>query len=291
MNEIIEKEKIIIKDMIYEIKGKQVIFDSDIALLYEVETKRINEAVKRNPLKFPERFCFKVSEDEYNNLKSQLATSSTENNYGGSRKGHMAFTEQGIAMLATILKSKKAIEVSIRVMDTFVLMRKYIVYNTNKLNLIEDKLLLHDKMFIEYDDKLDKLFNELEPKFKNRIFFKGETYDAYSLLLDILKEAKEEIIIIDNYADKKILDLISKTNKKVILVSKNINEELIKKYQNQYDNLTIKYKDDIHDRFIIIDRKILYHLGCSLKDLGSKCFGISKIEDKNCLNSIIKQIE
>ena len=287
---LITNEELNIKDMIYEIKDKQIIFDSDVALLYEVETKRINEAVKRNPLKFPERFCFKVSEDEYNNLKSQIATSNTENNYGGSRKGHIAFTEQGIAMLATILKSKKAIEVSIKIMDTFILMRKYILNNTNKLNTIEDKLLLHDKMFIEYGDKLDDLVNELEPKFKNRIFFSGQTYDAYSLLLDILKNAKEEIIIIDNYTDKKIFDLISKTNKKVIVVSKNINEELIKKYQSQYNNLTIKYKDNIHDRFIIIDRKVIYHLGCSLKDLGNKCFGINLIQDKEYLNLLLKNI-
>lgn len=221
MNEIMEKE-INIKDMIYEVKGVEVMLDSDLAKLYNVETKRINEAVKNNPDKFPDRYLFKISEVEYQSLKSRFSTSK-----GGSRKGHTAFTEQGVYMLATILKSNEAVQVSIRIMDTFVKMRHYINYNKEylpyKFLLLEDKVDKNTK-------RIDELFDKFNPReiIKRCIFFEHDIYDAYSVIMDIFKNARKEIIIIDNYACKELLDIVKKINKKIIIVSKNIDEVLKK---------------------------------------------------------------
>ena len=279
------KEDLSIEDMIYEIRGKQVMLDSDLAKLYNVETKRINEAVKNNPDKFPERFYFRINENEFFSLKSKISTSK-----GGSRKGHNVFTEQGIAMLSTILKSKVAVETSIRIMDAFVKMRKII-----SSNLIEQKYI--NELVIKDNERINLLeesFSKLEEKEKiNHIFYEGQIYDAYSLLIDIFKEAEKEIIIIDNYADKSILDMITNLNVKVIIVTRKFNllkDIDIKKYNRQYHNLKVIYSDKFHDRFIILDKKVLYHSGASYKDLGNKCFAITKIEDKEYLKTILKNI-
>ena len=282
MNEIIEVGTLNIEDMIYEIRGKQVMLDSDLAKLYNVETKRINEAVKNNPNKFPERFCFRITESDFISLKSKFSTSK-----GGSRKGHNVFTEQGIAMLSTILKSKVATETSIRIMDAFVYMRKYI-----SNNLIEQKYI--NKMVFDHDNEIKLLqesFSKLEEKEKiNHIFYEGQIYDAYSLLMDILSKAKNEIIIIDNYAGKELLDIIKDISVDIKIVSSNIDSTLKKKYESQYSNVTFINNNTFHDRFIIIDRKELYNSGASFKDLGKKCFALNKIEDKEILSNIIKKI-
>lgn len=285
MNEIMEKEMISIDDMIYEVRGVQVMLDSDLARLYQVETKRINEAVKNNSNKFPERFYFRISESEYVDLKSKISTSK-----GGSRKGHTAFTEQGVYMLATILKSKVATNVSIAIMDAFVKMRHYINYNYRVLP--HRFLLLEDKV----DDntkRINELFDKFDPKdiVNDYIFFEGEFYDAYSVLLDILNKACNEIIIIDNYAGKELLDILRNIDRKIIIVSKNINDELKKKYEKQYSNVEFMSNCSFHDRFIVIDRKKLYLCGASFKDLGKKCFGISEFGDSFLLDEILKVIE
>ena len=285
MNQIIEVETLNIEDMIYEIRGRQVMLDCDLAKLYNVETKRINEAVKNNPDKFPERFYFRINENEFFSLKSKISTSK-----GGSRKGHNVFTEQGIAMLSTILKSKVAVETSIRIMDAFVKMRKYISANLIEQDNMKNMLIKHDNEI----KLLQESFSKLEEKEKiNHIFYEGQIYDAYSLLIDIFNEAKKEIIIIDNYADKSILDMITNLNVKVIIVTKKFNllkDIDIKKYNKQYHNLKVIYSDKFHDRFIILDKKVLYHSGASYKDLGNKCFAITKIKDKEYLETIIKNI-
>ena len=198
------KEDLSIENMIYEIRGRQVMLDCDLAKLYNVETKRINEAVKNNPDKFPERFYFRINENEFFSLKSKISTSK-----GGSRKGHNVFTEQGIAMLSTILKSKVAVETSIRIMDAFVKMRKYISANLIEQDNMKNMLIKHDNEI----KLLQESFPKLEEKEKiNHVFYEGQIYDAYSLLIDIFNEAKKEIIIIDNYADKSILDMITNLN-------------------------------------------------------------------------------
>ena len=280
------KEDLSIENMIYEIRGKQVMLDCDLAKLYNVETKRINEAVKNNPDKFPERFYFRINENEFFSLKSKISTSK-----GGSRKGHNVFTEQGIAMLSTILKSKVAVETSIRIMDVFVKMRKYISANLIEQDNMKNMLIKHDNEI----KLLQESFSKLEEKEKiNHIFYEGQIYDAYSLLIDIFNEAKKEIIIIDNYADKSILDMITNLNVKVIIVTKKFNllkDIDIKKYNKQYHNLKVIYSDKFHDRFIILDKKVLYHSGASYKDLGNKCFAINKIEDNEYLKNILKKIK
>ena len=286
------KEELNIENMIYEIRGKQVMLDSDLAKLYQCKngTKEINQAVKNNPDKFPERYSFQLSDNEYNNLRSNFLTSSLESGYGGRRYNPRVFTEQGIAMLSTILKSKVAVETSIRIMDTFVKMRKII-----SSSLIEKKYI--NELVIKDNERINLLeesFSKLEEKEKiNHIFYEGQIYDAYSLLIDIFKGAKEEIIIIDNYADKSILDMITNLNVKVTIVTRKFNllkDIDIKKYNKQYHNLKVIYSDKFHDRFIILDKKVLYHSGASYKDLGNKCFAITKIKDKEYLETIIKNI-
>ena len=218
MNEIIEKENINIENMIYELNGIEVMLDGDLANLYNVETKRINEAVYRNKEKFPERISWITNNNEVNNLWSQNATANISSM---SRTNPRVFTEQGVYMLATILKSKVATEVSIAIMDTFVKMRHYINYNKS---FLPHKFMLLEKKVDDNTIRINGLFDKFDPKtiIKDYIFFEGEFYDAYSLLLDIFNESKDEIIIIDNYASKELLDLLKKIDKKIIIVSKNI---------------------------------------------------------------------
>ena len=280
MNEIIKADIINIEDMIYEIDGKEVMLDADLAELYKVETKRINEAVSNNPEKFPERYLFRISEKEYQSLKSKISTSK-----GGARKGHTAFTEQGVYMLATILKSKEATEVSISIMDTFVKMRHYINYNKDMLP--HRFLILEDKVD-ENTKRIDELFDKFNPKdiVKNCIFYENDIYDAYSTVMGILSRSRKEIIIIDNYAGKELLDMLKEIDRKIIIVSSNIDEVLKKKYESQYHNVTFINNDKFHDRYIIVDRRKLYHCGSSLKDVGKKCFSISEL-DCNFIDDIL----
>ena len=286
MNEMI-KEEMAIEDMIYEINGVEVMLDTDLAKIYHVETKRINEAVKNNPEKFPRRFSFVLNDDELENLWSKF---STANISSMSRVNPRVFTEQGIYMLATILKSKEATKVSIRIMDTFVKMRHYINYNKsflpNRFLLLEDKVDNNTK-------RIDELFDKFNPRdiVKNYLFFEGDFYDAYSTLLDIFNRSLEEIIIIDNYAGKELLDILKKIDRKIIIVSKNIDEKLKKKYQSQYHNVTFLNNNSIHDRFIILDRYVLYSCGASFKDLGKKCFAINEFSDKTYITKLLEVLD
>ena len=288
MNEIAEKDVINIENIIYEIDGKEVMLDSDLAQLYNVATKRINEAVKNNPDKFPRRFSWILSDEEKSNLWSKF---STANISSMSRSNPRVFTEQGVYMLATILKSKIAIEVSIRIMDTFVKMRHYINYNKNVLP--RRFLLLEDKVD-ENTRRIDELFDKFNPKVitKNSIFFQNDIYDSYSVLLEILNLSREEVIIIDNYMGKTLLDELRNINRKIIIISSNINDTLKKKYLKQYNNIKFINNESYHDRFIIIDRKRVFHCGASFKDLGKKCFGIHEIENmyeiEKLVNDVIK---
>ena len=283
------KEELNIENMIYEIRGKQVMLDSDLSKLYQCKngTKEINQAVKNNPDKFPERYSFQLSDNEYNNLRSKNLTSSLESGYGGRRYNPRVFTEQGIAMLSTILKSKVAVETSIRIMDAFVKMRKII-----SSSLIEQKYI--NELVIKDNERINLLeesFSKLEEKEKiNHIFYEGQIYDAYSLLIDILSKSKEEVIIIDNYAGKELLDIIKDIKQNIKIVSSSIDSTLKKKYESQYSNVTFMNNNTFHDRFVIIDRKELYNSGASFKDLGNKCFALNKIEDKKILNNIIRKI-
>lgn len=280
-NSIILKENEKIENLIYEIRGKQVMLDSDLAKLYECKngTKVINQAVKRNITKFPERYCFQLTETEYRNLKFQNGTSSL-NNYGGVRKMPFVFTEQGVAMLATVLKTPVADAVSMRIIDAFVYMRRYLsgVTGSNMLVNHEERIL-----------KLEEQFNKFSSK-RNTIIYEGKIYDAYSVILDIFNEAKGEIIIVDNYVNKELLDILREVDKKIIVISNNMNNELIKKYESQYDNTQFVTDNPFHDRYIILDRKEVYASGMSLKDVGKKYSYINKIEESIFINELIKRI-
>ena len=281
MNNLMIKDEI--ENMIYEIRGKQVMLDSDLARLYNCKngTKTINLAVKRHIDRFPERFMFQLTNQELENLRFQSETT----NYM-SRSLPYVFTEQGVAMLSTILRTDVASKVSIRIMDAFVKMKNYLLTENNRINNLERKMLFYDTKLIDHDDKFEILFNQFKTK-NNHIFFEGQIYDAYSLLIDILNKSKEEIIIIDNYASKELFDILKDIKVNIKIVTKNINDILIKKYNKQYNNIEIIYNDSFHDRFIIIDRKILYHSGSSFKDLGTKCFAINKIESEDILNNLL----
>lgn len=276
-----------IENMIYKIRGKQVMLDSDLARLYGCKngTKSINLAVKRHINRFPGRYMFQLTKQEYENLKFQFETSSSSN-YGGVRKLPYSFTEEGVAMLATILKTPIAEQVSIAIMDAFVMMRRYISNNdySTRISNIETKL-------IDHDNKFDQIFDKLDVKINHHIFFEGQIYDAYSLLVDILKEARDKITIIDNYVDKTILDIISFLEIPVTIITSDYNKLDINKYKEQYDNVEILHSSSFHDRFIILDDEILYHCGASFKDLGKKCFAITRIQDKNILFHLLDEIK
>lgn len=286
MYEIIEKENLVIEDMIYEIRGKQVMFSKDVALLYQVETKRINEVIKRNINRFPKSFCFQLTKEEIEVLssRSQIATLNRNNNLRGYNVKYLPYvlTEQGIMMLSGLLKSDIAVRVNIQIIDAFVKMRQY--FANSVLN--SEVLINHENRIL----KLEKTFNKYNDKKKiNKIFFEGELYDAYSLLLDVLNKASNEIIIIDNYAGRELLDLLKTIDKKIIIVSKNIDETLKKKYKSQYVNINFINNESFHDRFIIIDRNKLYSCGASFKDIGKKCFAINEFNnnDNNYLTRLL----
>ena len=252
MNElqVIDNKKI--ENMIYEIRGKQVMLDSDLAKLYHIETKRINEAVKNNPEKFPERYSFKLTDEESKIFLVENFDQKNETR-GGRYKNHRVFTEEGCLMLGTILKSDVAVNTTLLVIEAFVAMKRFI-----SSELLEQKYI-NNKVF-ELDERVNLLENAFNTKaFSNEIFFEGQIFDAYYLLLNIFDSSKDSIIIIDNYASKELFKLLSKTKKKVIIYSKNIDDELINKYKEQYNNVTLVNNNSFHDRFIIIDKKILYH--------------------------------
>ena len=278
MNEMAEIKDI--ESKIYNIRGVEVMLDSDLAKQYQCAngTKTINQAVKRNQDRFPNDFYFQLNENEYLNLKSQIGTANLTE-HGGVRKMPYVFTEQGVAMLATVIRTDVAAKVSIDIMRAFVRMRQYIKYNDQ---LLPRKYLLLEEKVDNNTKRIDELFDKFNPKVitNKSIFFQNDIYDAYSVLLEIFDIATEEIIIIDNYIGKALLDELRKINRKLIVVSSNIDEILKKKYLKQYNNIKFINNDSYHDRFIIIDRKIVFHSGASFKDLGKKCFAINEIENK-----------
>ena len=280
MTDIIAKEKEI-KNMIYEIRGKQVMLDSDLARLYGCAngTKDINKAVKRNINKFPEDFYFELNGNEYKNiLRFQNGTLELKQGEYSKYLPHV-FTEQGVAMLASVLKTEKAEEISVNIMRAFVEMRNLFL----KMNNIESNLLMVNNKLENHENSINELFARFENnnELTEKIFFDGQIYDAYSLLINIIRKAKNKIIIIDNYIDKTMLDILiyKNDNVKGEIWTKNIKSNLdIKKFNLQYPNVIIKKVNNFHDRFIILDDEELYHVGASLKDLGKKCFALSKMD-------------
>jgi len=280
MNESITIDNINIQDKIYTIRDMQVMLDRDLAELYGVETRRLNEQVKRNIERFPKEFMFQLAKNELDNWKSQFATSNKE--FIGLRKMPYVFTEQGVSMLSAVIKSKVAIETSIMIINSFVQMRKFISNNA----LIFDKFEQIGQKILKHDEKFDKIFKAIESKDikpKQGIFFDGQIFDAYIFINDIIKSAKKSIILIDNYIDESTLTILSKRDKncKATIYTKNITKQIrldIEKHNKQYPKIDIKKFDLSHDRFLIIDDNEVYHIGASLKDLGKKWFAFSRMD-------------
>lgn len=289
MNELMRKETKKIEDMIYEIRGKQVMLDSDLAYLYHCKngTKTINLAVKRHINRFPERFMFRLSKEEVDNLRFQSETANSIS--AMSRTNPYAFTEQGVAMLATVLKTEVAEVMSVRIMDAFVLMRKYISNNLIELNEVKSMVIKHDNEI----RLLQESFNQFEER-TNSIYFEGQIYDAYSKIVDILSIAKNNIVIIDAYADKSVLDIISKLEVNVTLICKSnsfLKQIDVDKYIKQYKNLKVIFDDTFHDRYFILDKSIVYHCGTSINHAGNKTFSINLLTDKEVKNELIKIVK
>ena len=282
-----------IQNMIYTFRGRQVMIDRDLAYLYNVETKVLNQAVKRNLNRFPEYFRFQLTEEEYENLRSQFVTSSEDNTHGGRRYMPYVFTEQGIAMLSAVLKSAVAVEVSIKIMNNFVEMRNFLLSNKEMFSHL-DRVELKQ---LETDRKLEEVFNYIanNTEVKQNIFFDGQIYDAFSFIVGLIQKAKKEIILIDNYVDINTLNILCKKNKGINVViatagKGSLSEKDIVKFNAQYPKLSIKTTIDFHDRFLIIDKEEVYHIGASIKDAGKKSFGITKIEDKDLVKGLVNKV-
>lgn len=290
MNDIIVKDEVVIEKLIYEIRGKQVMLDSDLAKLYGCAngTKTINLAVKRHQNRFPERFMFRLTQEEYDHLRFQFETTKRDNM---SRSLPYAFTEQGVAMLATILRTKIAEIVSIRNMDAFVSMHKYISNNLIEQKYINNMVIEHDSQIKLLQESLDKL----EEKRKvNEIYFNGQIYDAYSKILEIFKQATKILSIIDAYADTTILDMIKRLNVEVVIITKDnhlLTQQDIIKYNEQYHNLRVYYDHTLHDRYFILDEKEVYHCGASIDRIGYKTFSITLIGDNDVGKSLMEKLE
>lgn len=314
-NTVVQQE---IENRIYTIRGVQVMIDADLAEMYGVETKQINRSVKRNEERFPEKFMFQLSENEwaflrqqihalendasqksnatYNdnelNLKYQFGTSSL--GHGGRRKLPFAFSEQGVAMLSAILRSETAVKVSLQIMDAFVEMRKVLLNNAGLLQRVEK---IESKL-IESDVNFERVFKAIESKNlkpTQNIFFDGQIYDAYSFIVELIAKAEKEIILIDNYVDNSVLDMLSKKKNpvsvKIITHSKSKLLEIdVQKFNQQYFNLQLLFSNKMHDRFLLIDNIDLYHIGASIKDMGKKCFAFSLIKDQTIITNLLQNL-
>ncbi len=290
MKEILASAKNI-QNKIYEIRGKQVMLDSDLATLYGCKngTKEINQAVKNNLEKFPERYSWILTDEDWKSLRSKILTLENETGRGKYRKySPRVFTEQGVAMLATILHTSVATQVSISIMDAFVNMRHYLddnrdIYQT--LNYINTKL-------IEYDEKFNELFYRFNRK--ELLFFHGDVYTAYSHVYKLFQDSKQELIIVDPYADLKLLDMISDITSKIKLITSKktkLTKGQIDLFNEQYNKLVVFQDNNFHDRYFIIDRKEIYHMGTSINSIGKKIFSIVKLEDDFVKDEFMKYIK
>lgn len=314
-----------IESKIFTIRNVQVMLDKDLAELYGVETKRINEQVKRNIERFPEEFCFQLTKEEVESLRSQIVTLSSMNetlrsqnatlngeitdlksqnatsssqNWGGTRKLPYAFTEQGVAMLASILKSETAVKVSIQIMNAFVQMRHFLAANGSlfaRLDSVEKRQIETEEKLnrnlLRIDEKLDineknfeKVFDALEAADlpKQGVFCNGQIFDSYKFVSDLIRKAKTSIILVDNYVDDTVLSMLDKRKSYVLatIYTQSISKQLtldLQKHNAQYAPIDVRVMTNFHDRFLFIDEKTIYHIGASIKDLGKKVFGFSKL--------------
>lgn len=284
-----------IQPMIKVIRGQQVMLDSDLSALYGVETRRLNEQVKRNIERFPDDFMFQLRKEELDNLMSQNATSS----WGGTRKLPYAFTEQGIAMLSSVLKSQTAVEVNIRIMRAFIAMRRFIATNAQlfqRLETIEYHQLEMKQHQEVTDRRIDEVFKRLDTDIPpmQGIFYDGQVFDAYRFVSDLIRKAKQSIVLIDNYVDDTVLTLLDKRSEGVsaTIYTQRISSQFqldVDRHNSQYPLIEIKRFNKAHDRFLLIDNEV-YHIGASIKDLGKKWFGFTLMRDITA-TELIKKIK
>lgn len=286
-----------IRDLIYAIRGQQVMLDRDLAMLYDVETRTLNQAVTRNPRRFPESFCFRLIREEDESLKSQIVISNEEGR-GGRRYPPRVFTEQGVAMLSAILRSETAIEVSVRIMNAFVEMRHFIADNAHMFEQIRDV----ERRQIEYqqktDERFERVFDYMESHVapRQKVFFEGQVWDAFELLVSLVRRAKESIVLIDGYTDAGTLNILAKKNDGVSVTlwthpKAKLTAKDIETFNAQYPELTVRRTESFHDRFIILDGTETYLVGASLKDAGKKAFGITRIEDSETVQTILVRLD
>ena len=293
-NEIVSQELSIekkIESEILVIRGQQVMIDRDLAELYGVETKRLNEQVRRNIERFPKDFCFQLNDTE---TKELVANCDRLNILKHSSSNPYVFTEQGVAMLASVLKSDIAVAASIVIMRVFVAMRRFLQANAGlfqRLENVEKHQFIADKRIDELFDKMDRY--KIEDK--QGIFFQGQIFDAYAKFESFIQSAEQEIVLIDNYIDLSVLERFSKKRKYVKVTiytdpKTKLSEQDIQKFNKQYPQLTLKHTSKAHDRFLIIDNEILYHIGASLKDIGKKCFAF-EVLDSAWIKEILKNFQ
>lgn len=281
--ELVIADDIKIQNLIYNVRGKQVMLDSDLAMLYQVETKRLNEAVKRNILRFPESFRFQLTNEEFEFLRSQFATSKPDEmieERGGRRYMPYVFTEQGIAMLSAVLRSEIAIKVSIRIMETYVEMRKYLAFEQRT------------------DERFEQVFAYIadHEESNQKVFYDGQIFDAFNLLTELIARAEQSIILIDGYIDVVTLNILAKKKDQVSVLAytypnARITNQDITNFNAQYPTLEVKRSTAFHDRFLILDEKEGYHIGASIKDAGKKCFAINRMEDIGVIRDVIQRAE
>lgn len=287
-----------IEDRIFCIRGVNVMIDRDLAEIYGVKTKRLNEQVKRNIERFPERYIFQLSDNEILKL---VANCDRFNKLKHSTSNPYAFTEQGVSMLASVLNSATAIDTSIKIIDAFVAMRHFMQNNAKvfvEIESIKQHQIETDIHLIENDRRIEHILTLLEKneqEDKQKLFFDGQIYDAFSLMVSIVQKAEKDIVLIDNYVNTETLDILSEKKKGVnvqIFTSKNnkITKTAIEKFNSQYPKLALSFTDKFHDRFIILDHRIAYHIGASIKDAGKKCFAVSLINDQWMVEALLKRI-
>ena len=292
-------QTITIENKILVIRGQQVMLDRDLAELYGVETKVLNQAVKRNIERFPERFMFQLDNGEFQFLRSQFVTSKTGTR-GGRQYLPYAFTEQGCAMLSTVLRSEMAIQMSIKIMDAFVAMRHFLQNNAQifaELKAIRQHQIETDVQLSETKNRIDELFDRMDKYAVDDtqgIFFRGQIFDAYAKFETFIQSAAKEIVLIDNYVDLSVLERLSRKQPGVnvtiyTLPNTRLTIQDVQYFNAQYPALTLRHTASMHDRFLIIDNAILYHIGASLKDLGKKCFAF-EILDPSLIGAIMENL-
>ena len=275
-----------IESLIIMLRGQQTLLDRDLAMLYGVETRRLNEQVQRNIERFPEDFMFQLTKEEFENWKSQLATSNSIKM--GARKRPYAFTRNGIAMLSSVLRSQTAVDVNISIMRAFTATQQFFAANAQMFQRIE--VIEHNQLALaarqqDTDKKVEQIFNRLDDRSKTPtqgIFYDGQIFDAYTFVSDLIRSAKKSIVLFDNYVDDTVLTMLDKRKPKVLatIYTKSISKQFsldLAKHNSQYQPIEVNEFGKVHDRFLCIDN-VVYHIGASLKDLGKKWFAFTKME-------------